>query len=560
MAAVLAAAALAVRMGGGCVPAQRPSSIHAPAVHRPRGTQRPLVIAADPARPVLAGTIGTIVERAAERVELLVAVHAQDTVAANADATAALTALLRRIVPEAVIFARPTEALGRWSGDTNGGPYGGFVRVAIPGRVDDTGLRELTGRIAAAVGNLNYRDPVSTGRIVAVGHGYATCAPFDSLATTAAEEGVRVLVRALGAPAGAVSILDQTHPPLFIDGPPPEQPLCGADEHLEFPAGVAWPASTVFADRRTYAFAQPLRFAALPPRADIGTVPDEWAPPQSPLLRLRLRADLPLLTIEGHAPALHADAVGRVASVARCEGESGAVVRALADAAARAQRVAAALGGRADVTHPVAALLARGDPLDWCANGGPLQTSETNEVVVQVSFALAVPALRAPRSAPSPEPASTAESEPAADYPQAAFSGEALRERDAAPQSALRRDACTAAADALARDAIHAAAARAHAPRGVRLVAIDLYGPYAAGGTCQAGMGARPAGVGSVTIPPVRLVVRARVSYGALELPRQDVSDGVTPRSASAAPAMARSASSSERSARSNTGRPSRWR
>ena len=77
-----------------------------------------------------------------------------------------------------------------------------------------------------------------------------------------------------------------------------------------------------------------------------------------------------------------------------------------------------------------------------------------------------------------------------------------------------QRDGCRDAADALAADAIRAAAVNAHAPRGARLIAIDVRGPYAADGTCHAGPGgAQNWSIREVHVPDVRVAAYARVSY-----------------------------------------------
>ncbi len=522
--AVLAAALLAVPVAGSSqVPAVPP----------------PLVISADGAHPVVAGLVAATASRPAERAQLLIAVRAEATTAANEGGTSSLAALLRRTLPGLRVTPEPTGRLGGGAFRLGGGPYGGFVRVDVPAPLDVAALRGLVDRIVTAIGRLDAKDPARSAQVVAVGHLYAACAPFETLASAAATARVRELARALGTPTAPHVLADQTYPGHPIDGPAPDRPLCGRDARLELPTAVDLPLSSAFTERRTYGFAQPVRFAPLRPNPDARAVPDFWAgPAQGP--RLRLRSNSPLLTLEGHAtsertadetfydyrgpngryfrgsvsvdqlaatrarvralgipdgaiateldPSRGSWYVGvrakastpqdavvnaiagaseaerhavRAAPVRQCAPDAVAVGRALADAAARAQRVAASLGTVVDVAHPVAVALGSGAPFGSCAadaaaqapyteslsrhvsgslRAAPSDGQDVDDVVVQASFPIADRGVRGPSaSAPARDLETSYVARfgfqpPAVEYPQAASTGTARRERALEPQ------------------------------------------------------------------------------------------------------------------------------
>lgn len=85
---------------------------------------------------------------------------------------------------------------------------------------------------------------------------------------------------------------------------------------------------------------------------------------------------------------------------------------------------------------------------------------------------------------------------------------------DGGVEAAAQNDDCTGPADILARDAIWAAAAQAQLHGSRNLVAIDVRGPFATQGACDAAQATTADfSIRRVTVPDVRLAAYARVSY-----------------------------------------------
>ena len=123
----------------------------------PRTPPPPLTVEANPARPVFAGSLAVRVARPAERVELLVAPHAQSSADENAVATARLAQVVRDAVGAHGVSSEPGTAVGKNMFSINGGPYAGLVRVALPAPVDDGKLRDTIDRIMSALNRLDWR-------------------------------------------------------------------------------------------------------------------------------------------------------------------------------------------------------------------------------------------------------------------------------------------------------------------------------------------------------------------------------------------------------------------
>jgi len=101
-----------------------PSSAVAPPPH--------FIFDADPAHPIFAGDLAVGAARPAERIQLLFAIRAQATVAANDLMTSSLASLLRETLPGMRVTSEPTPKVYDGFAMIGGGPYGGFVRLARP--------------------------------------------------------------------------------------------------------------------------------------------------------------------------------------------------------------------------------------------------------------------------------------------------------------------------------------------------------------------------------------------------------------------------------------------
>lgn len=236
----------------------------------------PLVVDASPARPVFAGSLTVRVSRQAQRVELVVAAHAQS----NPDENVAATMRLAQIVRDAVgrgVSSEPGPAVGRNLFSVSGGPYAGLVRVVLPAPPDDAKVHDAIDRIMDAINGLDWRDQGSSGRVVSVGRMFASCTPFETLSADAARESVRQRAQAFGGVLDPKpSLRDETFEGRRIDGPAPDAPICALDARPLRPTAVDRSPSASFAVRRTFAFAEHMRFTPVRPQPDSRDVLELW--------------------------------------------------------------------------------------------------------------------------------------------------------------------------------------------------------------------------------------------------------------------------------------------
>jgi hypothetical protein len=511
-----------------------------PASAQPAGGPAPaLTVNADPAHPVFAGSVRVAVERPAERIELLAAIGARASAEQNAAATDALLRLVRATVPAGGATALASTQLGGGQMLLAGGPYAGFVRIDLAPPVDDRSLRQTIAQLIAAIGTRAASDPVRLATVVAVGKGYASCAPFTEEGVALAGARVAGYAHALGITGAASPWLhDATRPRHSIDGPPNDEPLCGSAAHVKGPTAHQLPISATMRMHRTYAFTEAIPSVRPYPAVPAESVPPLWAGPFDDV-RLRLRSRDPLITLEGHAllkrspegtmyeysgpngryfardvtanhltevhQRLHAVGIGdaeitseihpstgryfvtvrtagaafdervvaaiggpdaverravRAAPYGPCAASPDAIVRALADAAARAARIAESLGLTAAVRHPVAIVLQHGAVVGECPEGtnlpalpepiarrtgGALRSEaavrgDVDDVAVLATFPLAGHLLGGRLEA---RPATDANASyavrfgfapPPFVYPEGTLSGEATGERSLPPQ------------------------------------------------------------------------------------------------------------------------------
>jgi len=262
------------------------------------------VFSADPSHPVLIGTVATSISIPATRYELLVGVPAQSTLTQNDRAAASVRDALARVVPDGSFTIIPlpnTRTRVTSEGFFLGPPMGSYVRIAIDHALTDATLRSTLDAISSAAGEADVRTPLSHARIVSVGYGYASCAPFATAAAVDAESQLRRIAQRVGTSDGTASVLVD---PAFVvnrsDTPPDDAPLCGANAHRQSATWLAFPARAGFTMRSTYSVEQPMRFGRIRvPQA--GSQPFEGGSPGN-RIRLRLAAASgTLLTLEGYA-------------------------------------------------------------------------------------------------------------------------------------------------------------------------------------------------------------------------------------------------------------------
>lgn len=264
----------------------------------------PLVAEASPEHPVLAGGIAATARGRAQRAELLAMVAPGPAPVANQAATARLAAALRAAFPALAIDAEPSSYV-RPDGlrIIDSVTPGGTVRIAVPGPLDDSGLRAIVDRARGAIDAIPFDSGVPSPHITDVALGFSSCAAFYGAADADAAGWISGLARYLGDPhpAGA-SLADRTARPAngHLD------PLCGDDAHASVSPlqRSLVPTTATASEQRAYAFAMPLRIPITAERAQPLLVPDTavaYAPWSD--VDLRVTSPDPVLTVDGFARA-----------------------------------------------------------------------------------------------------------------------------------------------------------------------------------------------------------------------------------------------------------------
>jgi hypothetical protein len=262
------------------------------------------IVSADPSHAVLIGTVATSISLPAQRYEILVGVPAQTTAAQNDVAAASVRGTLSRVVPDGsltIIPLQTTRTHGNSEMSLTGRPVGSYVRIAIDHALTDASLQSILDAITTAADEADITAPLSLARIVSVGYGYASCAPFATAATLDAASQVRRIVKRVGTRDGTASVLvDPGFVVNRIDAPPDDAPLCGANAHRRSPTLLEFPARDAFTMRSTYSVEQPMHFHRIRV-PQVGSQPFEGGFPGKGI-RLRLApASGTLLTLEGYA-------------------------------------------------------------------------------------------------------------------------------------------------------------------------------------------------------------------------------------------------------------------
>jgi len=262
-------------------------------------------ISADPSHAILTGTVATSISLPATRYEILVGVPAQATVTQNDVAATSVRDTLARVVPDGswtIIPLGNTQTRANAEVFLTGTTMGSYVRLDIDHALTDTSLRATMDAIIAAANEADFGSPLSGARIVSIGHGYASCAPFAAAAAVDAESQLQRIETRLGIVDGAGAVT--AHPSrvaVLMDAPPFDVPLCGPDAHRRSRTTIETPARASFTMRSTYRFEQPMRFNAVrvPP---IDSQPFVWDGPMASGITLELSpASGTLLTLEGYA-------------------------------------------------------------------------------------------------------------------------------------------------------------------------------------------------------------------------------------------------------------------
>lgn len=267
-------------------------------------TPPPMVVDASPAHPVLAGGIIATARVRGERAEILAIVRPQATFDANRVVTDALVAHLRAALPGYAVSGEPLSEVALPNGMQviDRVSAGGMVRVAVPGPLDDAGLRAVVDRARAA---LNAPPPgmsAAYGEIHDVALGLSSCATLDRAGDADALAAIGSVARALGDRSpGGVTLGDRTARPIY--GRP--DPLCGPDVHarpFQLQRSLA-PTTANGIENRRYAFRRAF------PRPLAATLRQEPFVPDTSFAfgpwadaRLRITSNAPVLTVAGFAP------------------------------------------------------------------------------------------------------------------------------------------------------------------------------------------------------------------------------------------------------------------